>query len=262
MVEDKIILHEKKINYLMFAIGFAVLFSIVSAGYGNYFYNRILVNYFKDNYDVLIYFSQHAYYISIIFKIINIPGIIISFIFARKILINKRFTIFVFILTLVNITISLIASLPWLNLPGNIMSIITGTFSTVVFVFILLILIRNKILSKLLIVSMIFIGVQLPIQIFAPFIRENILSLGLVSSYHSPVSEMLTILNLVILISDTLVFVGYVLVIIYLVKCFIKNNIFNIKKLNIILSLVILLGPSIILNIIMMLKNIIFILIS
>lgn len=262
MVEDKIIIHEKKINYLMFAIGFAVLFSTVSAGYGNYFYNRILVNYFKDNYDVLIYFSQHAYYISIIFKIINIPGIIISFIFARKILINKRFTIFVFILTLVNITISLIASLPWLNLPGNIMSIINGTFSTVIFVFILLIIIRNKILSKLLIVSMIFRGVQLPIQILAPFIRENIFRLGLVSSYRFPVSEMFTILNLVILISDTLVFVGYILVIIYLVKCFIKNNIFNIKKLNIILSLVILLGPSIILNIIMMLKNIIFILIS
>ena len=262
MVENKIIIHDKKINYLMFAIGFALCFATVSAGYANYFYNRILVNYFKDNYDFLIYFSQHAYYISIIFRIVNIPGIIISFIFGRKILINKRFTILVFILLLISISISLIASLPWLDLPGNIMSIINGTFSTVIFVFILLILIRNKILSKLLIVSMIFIGVQLPIQIFAPIIRENIFRLALVSSYYFPVSEMLTILNLVILISDTLVFVGYVLVIIYLVKCFIKNNIFNIKKLNIILSLVILLGPSIILNIIMMLKNIIFILIS
>ena len=251
MVENKIIIHDKKINYILFAAGFSVYFALISLTFTNSIFSNIVVNIFQDDYEFLKFYAAFIYRLSLILSLVNIPCIIICFIFARKILINKKFTVLVFVLKLVEETILLISYIPWLSLPGNIVSFITNILLIVVLVFSLIILIKNNILSKLLLVSVIFIGINVVVSIFMPYLREHVLRLGLVSSRMYPIGEMMVVLNYVNLFSNLLNYAGYILIVVYIVKCLVKNNIFKLNKLNTLLSLVMMLIPTFLCNFIM-----------
>ena len=146
MVENKIIIHDKKINYLMFAIGFALYFTLISVVFTNSIFSNIFVNLFKDDYDFLKFYALFMYRTGLIISLISIPSIIVCFIFARKILINKKFTVLVFVLKLIEESILLINRIPWWSLPVNIISVITNIILIAELVFILIILIKNNIL--------------------------------------------------------------------------------------------------------------------
>lgn len=257
MVEDKIIIHDKKINYLMFAIGFALYFTLISVVFTNSIFSNVFVNLFKDDYDFLKFYASFTYRAWLIISLISIPSTIVCFIFARKILINKKFTVLVFVLKLIEESILLINRMPWWTLPVNIVSVITNIILIAELVFILIILIKNNILSKLLLISIIFIGINTIVNIFMPYVRDYVLSLRFVSSYYYPVGEMMVVLNYVNFISKLINYAGYILVIVYIVKCLVKNNVFKLNKLNTLLAFVVMLAPALFCNFIMIVVYII-----
>ena len=77
------------------------------------------------------------------------------------------------------------------------------------------------------------------------------------SSYHYPVGKMMVVLNYVNFISELLNYAGYILVIVYIVKCLVKNNVFKLNKLNTLLALVMMFAPTLFCNFIMIVVYII-----
>ena len=160
---------------------------------------------------------------------LNLAGTILGFIAGRKILLDKKLSILVFVILMVSSFVNLIevfaVSSFWFT-------VISFMLKLVALVFMILILIRNKILSKLLLTSVILFGIHILIQMIIPFVSNEITSLMLVSYRQFTIAQMYATLNAVNFISRLICFAAMVLVVIYIIKSFVKNNVFSKSSLN------------------------------
>lgn len=249
MVEDKIIIHEKKSNDLLLLIGFALILLNVTISLGYYIVNSIGISIFKS--DITLDFVEFNNYFTIVIYIfrwiLNLAGTILFFIAGRKILVDKKFSILVFVLLMVSSFFNLVMAVASSILTIYwIFTVISCVFILVSLVFVMLILIRNKILSKLLLTSVILFGIHILIQAITPFVRQMILSF--VSFHKFDIGKILTTLNAVNLISRFVGFAAMVLIIIYLIRAFVKNNVFNKPSLNKIISILLMVVPTLVVN--------------
>lgn len=251
MVEDKIIIHEKKSNYLLLLIGFSLVLLSVTMSLGYYFINLVGISIFQADLtsDFLSFNSNFSNVIAVFSWCLNLAGTIIFFIAGRKILVEKKFSTLVFVLLMVSSFLNLIAAIASSVLTVYwIFIVISFLVKLVALVFMILILVRNKILSKLLLTSVILFGIHILIKVVTPYVREVILSLRFASYQPFDIGKMLATLNAVSLISRLVGFAAIVLVTIYLIKAFIKNNVFNKQSLNKVISILLMVVPTLVVN--------------
>lgn len=251
MIENKIIIHEKKSNYLLLLIGFALILLNVTISLGYNIVSSVGTNIVKSDItlDFIEFSNSFAIVIYLFSWILNLAGTILFFIASRKILVDKKFSILVFVLLtvssfsdLVMVVTSSILTIYW------IFTLISFILKLVALVYMILILIRNKIMSKLLLTSIILFGVHILMQMVTPYVRNFILSFEMVSFSQFDIAKMLAILNAVNFISRLVGFVAIVLVTIYLIKAFVKNNVFSKSSLNKVISILLMVVPTLIVN--------------
>ena len=251
MVEDKIIIHEKKSNYLLLLIGFAFILLNVTITLGYYIVSSVGTYMVRSNitFDFIEFSNYFTIVIYLLRWILNFAGTILFFIAGRKILLDKKYSVLLFVLLIVSSFFGLVAVIASSTLRVYwIFNVISVLIKLIALVFIILILIRNKIVSKLLLISIILFGVHILIQMIIPYARNLILSFQMVSYQPFDIAEMLVILNAVNFISMLISFVAIVLVAIYLIKAFVKNNIFKKPSLNKIISILLMVVPTLVVN--------------
>lgn len=251
MVEDKIIIHEKKSDYLLLLIGFALTLLSVTMSLGYYFINSVGISIFQADItsDFLSFNTNFSNVISVFSWCLNIAGTIIFFIAGRRILVDKKFSILVFVILMVSSFFNVVAAMVSSVLAVYwIFIVISFLVKLVALVFMILILVRNKIFSKLLLTSVILFGIHILIQAITPYVRRMIWDLSYVSFHYFDIGKMLAILNAVSLISRFVGFAAMVLATIYLIKAFIKNNVFNKPSLNKVISILLMVVPTLVVN--------------
>ena len=248
MVEDKIIIHEKKSNYLLLMIGFALILLNVNIVLGYNIVSTIGTNMVKSyiNSDFIKFNNYFAIAVYVFRMTLNIVGTILFFIAGKKILLDKKYGVLVFVLLLVSNFISFIGI--FAGSLGYWFTVISFMLKLVVLVFMTLILIRNKILSKLLLTSIILFGNYVLSQIFTPYVRNLLLSFQMVSYQPFDIGKMYAILNVVNVIGSLIGFVAIVLVAIYLIKAFVKNNVFKKPSLNKVITILLMVVPALVVN--------------
>lgn len=251
MVEDKIIIHEKKIDYILFMIGLAFLVLSITTFMGFYLLNLVTSPFIEDNfsYEFIKFINSYAGAITIFSWCLKIPAYIIMFIALRKILINKKFSILVFVLLLVHVVVYFIGRF-FANMSSldNVFYTICNVIELVVLIFMFLIINKNKILSKLLIVSMVLCCIEIVIGIFTPFVHSLIIDLMYMNNGKIDLSTSLAALNLTNLIGSYMGLIGLILIIIYLIRAIIKNNIFKKPFLNKLIPTLLMVIPTLIVN--------------
>ena len=92
MVEDKIIIHDKKINYILLIIGFALILLNITISLGYQFINSIGISIFQSDItsDFLDFYNNFSSVILLFRWLLNLTGIIIFFIAGRKILVDEK----------------------------------------------------------------------------------------------------------------------------------------------------------------------------
>lgn len=253
MVEDKIIISEKKIDYILLFISVIMfLLSITTFIHVNLIYE--LEELFFG--DVIIYDTRYVilsvslmlvvYFFSFAFKIV---GIILLYFSFKKILINKKYNILLFIIFLVGVVFNFIALF-------SHNAYLTG-IGYLIYIFllclILIIVKQNNILSKLLFTAAVTFGVNIIIS-GASKVVGNIIgnkymsSEDLILSSFS-VAEFNEIIYSVNSVNSLILLSGIVLIIIYVIRCICKNNIFVKKPLNKLIPTIITVGSVVIFNI-------------
>lgn len=250
MVEDKIIIHDKKINYILLIIGFALILLNITISLGYQFINIIGVSIFQSDItsDFLDFYNNFSSVILLFRWLLNLTGIIIFFIAGRKILVDEKFSILVFVLLMVSSFIYLVGSFAGSLSSSNWFIVISFLLKLSVLVFMILILVRNKIMSKLLLVSVILFGINILVQIITPYVSNIVLRLVSSSISDFDIGQVIVILNGVNLISSYIGFAAMVLVSIYLIKSFVKNNVFRKSSLNKLIAILLMIVPTLIVN--------------
>ncbi len=250
MVEDKIIIHEKKSSYLLLLIGFALILLNITISLGYHFINSIGVSIFQSDItsDFLDFYNNFSSVILLFRWLLNLAGIIIFFIAGRKILVDEKFSILVFVLLMVSSFVYFIGAFAGSLSFSNEFIVISFLLKLSVLLFMILILVRNKIMSKLLLVSVILFGINILVQIVTPYVSNKLISLGSSSISYFDIGQVIVILNGVNLISSYIGFAAMVLVSIYLIKSFVKNNVFNKQSLNKLISILLMVVPTLVVN--------------
>ena len=160
MVDEHIIIHNRKVDYilLMVAVALGMISTIVSNSFSD-FINVIRM--FDDgsfNSNSIIVLSNYQQMISLFFVLFSLGAIILKFISLKNILINKRFVLVVFILRLVDWTINFLNTCRVFDKAYYLVNTLSVLISISVIILLLLILIKNKILSPLTLIIIIFMG--------------------------------------------------------------------------------------------------------
>lgn len=253
MVEDKIIIFEKKIDYILLFISVIMfLLSITPFIHVNLLYE--IEKFFFG--DVIIYDIHYVilgvslmlvvYLFSFAFKI---AGIILLYVSLKNILINKKYNTLLFIMFLVGVVFNFIALFS-----HNVYLTAIGYLIYIFILCLILVIVKqNNILSKLLVTATVIFSVNIIIS-GASKIVGNILddkymgSEDLILSSFS-VAEFSEIIYGVNSVNSLILLSGIVLIIIYVIRCICKNNIFVKKSLNKLIPTIITVGSVLILNI-------------
>jgi hypothetical protein len=143
MVEDKIIIHDKKINYILLIIGFALILLNITISLGYQFINIIGVSIFQSDItsDFLDFYNNFSSVILLFRWLLNLTGIIIFFIAGRKILVDEKFSILVFVLLMISSVIYLVGSFAGSLSSSNWFIVISFLLKLSVLVFMILMLV-------------------------------------------------------------------------------------------------------------------------
>lgn len=236
MVDEHIIIHNRKVDYilLMVAVALGMISTIVSNSFSD-FINVIRL--FEDgsyNSNSIIVLSNYQQMISLFFVLFSLAAIILKFISLKNILINKRFVLVVFILRLVDWTINFLNTCRVFDKTYYFVNILSVLISISVVILLLLILIKNKILSPLTLIIIIFMGSSSSLNLLHSVLYSVYLYSG---DLHMDIGTYITMLNYIATFAKLLSNVAAILTVIYLVKCICKNNIFKKPVFNTLIPL-------------------------
>lgn len=236
MVDEHIIIHNRKVDYilLMVAVALGMISTIVSNSFSD-FINVIRL--FEDgsyNSNSIIVLSNYQQMISLFFVLFSLAAIILKFISLKNILINKRFVLVVFILRLVDWTINFLNTCRVFDKAYYLVNILSVLISISVIILLLLILIKNKILSPLTLIIIIFMGSSSSLNLLHSVLYSVYLNSG---DLHMDIGTYITMLNYIATFAKLLSNVAAILTVIYLVKCICKNNIFKKPVFNTLIPL-------------------------
>jgi hypothetical protein len=236
MVDEHIIIHNRKIDYilLMVAVALGMISTIVSNSFSD-FINVIRM--FDDgsfNSDSIIVLSNYQQMISLFFILFSLGAIILKFLSLKNILINKRFVLVVFILRLVDWTINFLNTCRVFDKAYYLVNILSVLISISVIILLLLILIKNKILSPLTLIIIIFMGSSSSVNLLHSVLYSVYFNSG---DLHMDISTYITMLNYIAAFAKLFSNVAAILTVIYLVKCICKNNIFKKPVFNTLIPL-------------------------
>lgn len=236
MVDEHIIIHNRKVDYilLMVAVALGMISTIVSNSFSD-FINVIRM--FDDgsfNSNSIIVLSNYQQMISLFFVLFSLGAIILKFLSLKNILINKRFVLVVFILRLVDWTINFLNTCRVFDKAYYVVNILSVLISISVIILLLLILIKNKILSPLTLIIIIFMGSSSSLNLLHSVLYSVYFNSG---DLHMDISTYITMLNYIATFAKLFSNVAAILTVIYLVKCICKNNIFKKPVLNTLIPL-------------------------
>lgn len=236
MVDEHIIIHNRKVDYilLMVAVALGMISTIVSNSFSD-FINVIRM--FDDgsfNSNSIIVLSNYQQMISLFFVLFSLGAIILKFLSLKNILINKRFVLVVFILRLVDWTINFLNTCRVFDKAYYLVNILSVLISISVIILLLLILIKNKILSPLTLIIIIFMGSSSSLNLLHSVLYSVYFNSG---DLHMDISTYITMLNYIAAFAKLFSNVAAILTVIYLVKCICKNNIFKKPVFNTLIPL-------------------------
>jgi hypothetical protein len=236
MVDEHIIIHNRKVDYilLMVAVALGMISTIVSNSFSD-FINVIRM--FDDgsfNSNSIIVLSNYQQMISLFFVLFSLGAIILKFLSLKNILINKRFVLVVFILRLVDWTINFLNTCRVFDKAYYLVNILSVLISISVIILLLLILIKNKILSPLTLIIIIFMGSSSSLNLLHSVLYSVYFNSG---DLHMDISTYITMLNYIAAFAKLFSNVASILTVIYLVKCICKNNIFKKPVFNTLIPL-------------------------
>lgn len=236
MVDEHIIIHNRKVDYilLMVAVALGMISTIVSNSFSD-FINVIRM--FDDgsfNSNSIIVLSNYQQMISLFFILFSLGAIILKFLSLKNILINKRFVLVVFILRLVDWTINFLNTCRVFDKAYYLVNILSVLISISVIILLLLILIKNKILSPLTLIIIIFMGSSSSVNLLHSVLYSVYFNSG---DLHMDISTYITMLNYIAILAKLFSNVASILTVIYLVKCICKNNIFKKPVFNTLIPL-------------------------
>lgn len=236
MVDEHIIIHNRKVDYilLMVAVALGMISTIVSNSFSD-FINVIRM--FDDgsiNSNSIIVLSNYQQMISLFFVTFSLAAIILKFISLKNILINKRFVLVVFILRLVDWTINFLNTCRVFDKAYYVVNILSVLISISVIILLLFILIKNKILSPLTLIIIIFMGASSSLNLLHSVLYSVYFNSG---DLHIDMGTYITMLNYIATFARLFSSVAAILTVIYLVKCICKNNIFKKPVFNTLIPL-------------------------
>jgi hypothetical protein len=236
MVDEHIIIHNRKVDYilLMVAVALGMISTIVSNSFSD-FINVIRM--FDDgsfNSNSIIVLSNYQQMISLFFVLFSLGAIILKFLSLKNILINKRFVLVVFILRLVDWTINFLNTCRVFDKAYYLVNILSVLISISVIILLLLILIKNKILSPLTLIIIIFMGSSSSLNLLHSVLYSVYFNS---SDLHMDRSTYIRMLNYIAAFAKLFSNVAAILTVIYLVKCICKNNIFKKPVFNTLIPL-------------------------
>lgn len=236
MVDEHIIIHNRKVDYilLMVAVALGMISTIVSNSFSDFINVIRLFDDGSFNSNSIIVLSNYQQMISLFFVTFSLAAIILKFISLKNILINKRFVLVVFILRLVDWTINFLNTCRVFDKAYYLVNILSVLISISVIVFLLLILIKNKILSPLTLIIIIFMGASSSVNLLHSVLYSVYLNSG---DLHMDIATYITMLNYIATFAKLLSNVAAILTVIYLVKCICKNNIFKKPVFNTLIPL-------------------------
>jgi hypothetical protein len=236
MVDEHIIIHNRKVDYilLMVAVALGMISTIVSNSFSD-FINVIRM--FDDgsfNSNSIIVLSNYQQMISLFFVTFSLGAIILKFLSLKNILINKRFVLVVFILRLVDWTINFLNTCRVFDKAYYVVNILSVLISISVIILLLFILIKNKILSPLTLIIIIFMGSSSSLNLLHSVLYSVYFNSG---DLHMDMGTYITMLNYIAAFAKLFSNVAAILTVIYLVKCICKNNIFKKPVFNTLIPL-------------------------
>lgn len=247
MVDEHIIIHNRKVDYilLMVAIVLGMINLIVTNSFSNF---TMLIRLFDEkNFtaDSVLLMSYFNSAINIFFLIFSIASTILMYISLKNILIDNSFLLVIFVLRLVILTISVLQLNGVFYTLIYYVNVLVELMNICIVVFILLLLIKNKILSGLTLSIVIVIGIGNFLNLIGSALYSVYFNNG---DINFVVAKFVTMINYISLLSKQLLIVGGILTVIYLVKCICKNNIFKKPVFNTLIPLGSFIIPSTILS--------------